>query len=134
MVCSGREQASESPAKVAAEVGNAEQPCRPWNGFLLSLSTLRQHGWCLKENGTIGPRFQKLQLCGSSCGEWEGAQETKDMRRRGDGVADRQGRDGNGDRIWDRYEEQTRLTVQGVRGQEVKDQEVLVSDGSPSRY
>ena len=86
MVCSDREQASESPAKVAAEVGNAEQPCRPWNGFLLSLSTLRQHGWCLKENGTIGPRFQKLQLCGSSCGEWEGAQETRDMRRRGDGV------------------------------------------------
>ena len=56
------------------------------------------------------------------------------MRRREDGVADRQGRDGNGDRIWDRYEEQTRLTVQGVRGQEVKDQEVLVSDGSPCRY
>ena len=49
----------------------------------------------------------------------------------GIGVADRQGGDGNGDRIW---EEQTRLTVQGVRGQEVKDQEVLVSDGSPCRY
>ena len=131
MVCSGREQASESPAKVAAEAGNAEQPCRPWNGFPISLSTLRQHGWCPKENGTIGPRFQNLQLCGSSCGEGEGAQETRDMRRRGDGVADRQGGDGNGDRIW---EEQTRLTVQGVRGQEVKDQEVLVSDGSPCRY
>lgn len=79
-------------------------------------------------------QIQKLQLCGSSCGKGEGAQETRDMRRREDGVADRQGRDGNGDRIWDRYEEQTRLTVQGVRGQEVKDQEVLVSDGSPCRY
>ena len=56
MVCSGREQVSESTAKVAAEAGNAEQPCRPWNAFPLRLTTLRQHGWCLKENGTIGPR------------------------------------------------------------------------------
>lgn len=49
-------------------------------------------------------------------------------------AADRQGRDGTGDRIWDGCEEWTGLTVQGVRGQEVKDQEALVSDGSPCRY
>lgn len=134
MVCLGREQASESPVEVAAEAGNAEETCRPWNGFPLSLSTLRQYGRCTEENERLGPDSRSLQLCGYSCGEGEGAQETRDMRRRGDGVADRQGRDGNGDRIWDGYEEQTRLTVQGVRGQEVEDQEVLVLDGSPCRY
>lgn len=133
MVCLGREQASESPGKVAAEAGNAEEPCRPWNGFMLSLRTLRQYGW-RTENERLGPDSKSLQLCGYSCGEGEGAQETRDMKRMGDGVADRQGRDGNGDRIWGGYEEQTRLTVQGVRGQEVEDQEVLVSDGSPCRY
>ena len=46
MVCLGREQASEAPGKVAAEAGNAEEPFRPWNGFPLSLRTLRQYGWC----------------------------------------------------------------------------------------
>lgn len=41
---------------------------------------------CPKKNSTMGPRFQNLQLCGSSCGEREGARETRDMRRRGDGL------------------------------------------------
>lgn len=61
-------------------------------------------GHARKKNSTMGPRFQNLQLDQLRGGGR--ARETRDMRREGRWAADRQGRDGNSDRIWDGCEEQ----------------------------
>ena len=57
--------AAESPGKVT---GTTQEPCRPWTGFLLRLSTLRQYGRRTKENGMIWPRFWKPAAVWSQLG------------------------------------------------------------------
>lgn len=95
----------------------------------LSLSTRRQHG-CREDmpreeqhDGTQVPEPAAVWI---SCGSGRGCEEARDMRG-GDGLQTDRGKmetvTGYGMGVRSR----TRLTVQGVRGQEVKDQEALVS-------